>query len=45
MDKTAKLLAGRLAVYGGSVVKEIRCAHDAGAVAKRLRIWMRRHPT
>ena len=36
MDKTAKLLAGRLAVYGGSVVKEIRCAHDAGAVAKAI---------
>lgn len=33
MDKTARLLADRLAVYDGAIVKEVRCAHDVDAIA------------
>ncbi len=36
MDKTARILAERLAVYDGSVVCELRVDHDAGAIADAI---------
>ncbi|MCC0016937.1 MAG: NTP transferase domain-containing protein [Rhodobiaceae bacterium] len=36
MDKTARMLGDRLAVHGGGIVREIRCAHDADAIAAAI---------
>jgi molybdenum cofactor cytidylyltransferase len=36
MDRTAKLLAQRLAVFGSRLIDEIRIPHDAGALAEAL---------
>lgn len=36
MDKTARVLARRLVPSGSTLARELRCAHDAGAVAQAI---------